>query len=350
MSLFTTLRDGGARRVKDDVFWRKDGTSFPVDYTSTALRGEGGEIIGATVVFTDITERKEAEAEIARMNQQLMDVSRQAGMAEVATSVLHNIGNVLNSVNVSCAVISDKVRQSPIKSVSKSAALLQEHAEDLGAFFAMNPAGNKLPNYLGKLANLLSEEQAEVLEELQSLAQNIEHIKDIVSVQQSFAKNIGGVRETLPIESVVEDALRMNAGALEHERIEVLREFNPVPPVPMEKHKVLQILINLVRNAKHALADGGGGEKQLVIRIAGDDDHVRVSLKDNGIGIAVKDQTRIFAHGFTTREGGHGFGLHSGVLAAQEMGGNLTAQSGGPGMGATFTLELPLSSNGNGRA
>jgi two-component system NtrC family sensor kinase len=60
------------------------------------------------------------------------------------------------------------------------------------------------------------------------------------------------------------------------------------------------------------------------------------------VGIAPENLTRIFSHGFTTRTDGHGFGLHSAALAAQQMGGRLTAQSDGPGRGATFTLELPV--------
>jgi C4-dicarboxylate-specific signal transduction histidine kinase len=117
-----------------------------------------------------------------------------------------------------------------------------------------------------------------------------------------------------------------------------------VPPITIEKHKVLQILVNLIRNAKHACDASGRADKQMAIRVSNGGGHVRIAISDNGVGISPENLTRIFAHGFTTKKDGHGFGLHSGVLAAQEMGGQLTVHSAGPGAGATFTLELPLCS------
>jgi signal transduction histidine kinase len=116
-----------------------------------------------------------------------------------------------------------------------------------------------------------------------------------------------------------------------------------VPPLITEKHKVLQILVNLMRNAKYALDEGGRPEKLMRVR-AELNGHgtVRISIIDDGVGIAPENLTRIFGHGFTTRKAGHGFGLHSGALAAKELGGTLIAQSDGPGCGANFTLELPL--------
>ena len=138
----------------------------------------------------------------------------------------------------------------------------------------------------------------------------------------------------------------MNADGLEHDRMSVVREFEEVPPISVEKHKVLQILVNLVRNAKHACDDLKDAERRVTLRIAQVDNRIRISVNDNGVGIAPENLTRIFAHGFTTRKDGHGFGLHSGALAATELGGSLKAHSDGPGKGATFTLELAQQSPG----
>jgi signal transduction histidine kinase len=134
----------------------------------------------------------------------------------------------------------------------------------------------------------------------------------------------------------------MNVGSLQRHEVEVLREFDDVPPINTEKHKVLQILVNLVRNAKYACDESGREEKLITLRIARCDDQVRISVVDSGIGIPPENLTRIFNHGFTTRKDGHGFGLHSAVLAAAELGGSLSAHSDGLGHGAIFTLELPL--------
>ncbi len=331
----------------ENIFVDRQGQEIPISQVIVAHLTPTGEIDFIATTAQDLTARKKADAALEEANRQLLDASRQAGMAEVATSVLHNVGNVLNSVNVSCSVISDKVRASRIGGVARTSEALQAHAGDLGAFFATDPVGRKLPDFLGKLALRLSGEQSEILGELQLLTQNIEHIKDIVAVQQSHAKDIGGIRETLPLQELVEDVLRMNAAALVRHRIEVVREYDGgAPAFPLEKHKVVQILVNLVRNAKHALADGGGENKRLVLRVARHNGTVAASVSDNGIGIAPENKIRIFSHGFTTKKNGHGFGLHSGVLAAKEMGGSLVVKSDGPGKGATFTLELPLDGQG----
>jgi C4-dicarboxylate-specific signal transduction histidine kinase len=176
---------------------------------------------------------------------------------------------------------------------------------------------------------------------MESVGKNVEHIKEIVAMQQNFAK-VSGVYENLSAASLVEDALRINSAAFERHRIQVLREFDEAtPPVSLDRHRVLQILINLISNAKYAMDAQPSDEKRLVIRIGASPDRVKISIGDNGVGIAPENLVKIFTHGFTTKKDGHGFGLHSCANAAKEMGGSLTAHSGGLGQGATFILELP---------
>lgn len=290
---------------------------------------------------TEIAERERMQSEIARVHQRLLEISRQAGMAEVATSVLHNIGNVLNSVNVSATLVADQLKQSKVPYLSKVAALVAEHAADLAGFLTTHPKGRQLPDYLRQLAAQLVCEQQSAMAELELLRQNIEHIKDIVAMQQNYAK-ISGVTETVPAAELVEDALRMNATTFAPQDLRLIRDYADLPPLQVEKHKVLQILVNLLRNAKHACDESERQDKQLELRIAPADGGIRISVHDNGVGIPAENLTRIFSHGFTTRKGGHGFGLHSGALAARELGGSLTVHSEGPGLGATFTLTLPL--------
>ncbi|HSA03324.1 MAG TPA: ATP-binding protein, partial [Candidatus Paceibacterota bacterium] len=183
-----------------------------------------------------------------------------------------------------------------------------------------------------------------ILKELNSLRDKVDHIKEIVAMQQDYAR-ISGVIDTLSITQLVEDALKLNAGALTRHGVTVLRQYDPVPLVATDKHKVLQILLNLVRNAKYACDESGRESKTLTLRVYRSRlDRVAVQVIDNGVGIPPENLLKIFSHGFTTRKDGHGFGLHSGALAAKELGGSLMAESAGPGRGATFTLELPCSS------
>jgi signal transduction histidine kinase len=292
---------------------------------------------------SEIEERTRMQLEVERTHRELVDASRMAGMTEIATNVLHNVGNILNSVNVSATLAADSVRKSKTDTLAKVAALLQDHEHDLGAFITTDPKGKQVPSYLARLSGHFLADQQATLQELDSLRKNVEHINEIVSMQQNYAK-VSGVKEIVHIPDLVEDSLRMNLGALRRHGVEVIRDFEPVPPMSVEKHKILQILVNLLRNAKYACDDSGRADKRLTVRVANGRERLKISVIDNGVGIEPENLTRIFNHGFTTRKQGHGFGLHSGALAAREMGGSLTVHSDGPGKGAAFTLELPVTS------
>jgi DNA-binding LacI/PurR family transcriptional regulator/signal transduction histidine kinase len=287
---------------------------------------------------------EEANAELKKAQTKLIETSRLAGMSEVATGILHNVGNVLNSVNVSAALVADRVRHSKVANVARTCELLRTHEADLAAFLTGDPKGKMVIPYLTNLTEALAAERATMAAELESLQKNIDHIKDIVSMQQSYAKT-SGVAEAVSVSDLVEDALSMNAASLSRHDINVVRDFQARPVVKLEKHKVLQVLVNLVRNAKYACDESGRPDKQVTIRTTANESSVSIAVIDNGVGIPQENLTRIFAHGFTTRKDGHGFGLHSGALAAKEIGGTLTGHSTGPGKGATFILELPYKSD-----
>jgi Na+/proline symporter/signal transduction histidine kinase len=288
----------------------------------------------------EIAERKKAQAAVVGMSQQLADTAHRAGKAEIATNVLHNVGNVLNSVMVSVRVTIDRVRESRVANLGRVADMVQSHEADLGRFIQDDPQGKLLPKYLKNLAIHLVAEREELLSELEGVNKNADHIKHIISVQQEFA-GISAFVQATDVAALVDDAIRITT--LEHEGVQIDREFGELPPLMLHKHKVLQILINLVSNAKHAVKDRASSEpKRVCVRLgASRDGFVAIAVIDNGTGIAGADLDRVFQHGFTTRKDGHGFGLHAAINAAREMGGTLTARSDGPGHGATFTLEIP---------
>ncbi len=316
-----------------------------IESQDSALQGAQGALQQQVdALQREITERQQAEEALRISQQKLLETSRLAGMAEVATGVLHNVGNVLNSVNVSASLVVEKLRRSKAPKLAKAAALLTQHNGNVGEYLTNDPNGQKLPGYLAKLGDFFIAENAELLEEVDQLGRNIEHIKEVVAMQQSYAK-VSGVFESLPAHRLVEDAIAMNIGAFERHGVKVEQQFSPVPLVRVDRHKVLQILINLLRNAKYALDEVKRTDKRITISVfAVNERFVHVVVADNGIGISPEDLTRIFAHGFTTREEGHGFGLHSGALAARAMGGSLSVASPGAGQGASFTLELPIAS------
>jgi len=320
---------------------RPGGAARSVRASGRRLVAPDGSLLGAVVVIQDITERRQAEQELERMHQQLLVASRHAGMAEVATSILHNVGNVLNSVNVSASLLAERVKSSKCAGVSRVAALLAAQAADLPAFFA-GARGQQVPVYLKELAADLLADRDAMVAELTALRANVEHIKEIVAMQQSYAKR-GGLSEVLEVRTLVEDSLSMNDAAFSRHGITLIRDYQDMSQVCVDKHKVLQILVNLLRNAGHACDEAkAGGEKRVTVRVRRTRQAVQIAVIDTGVGILEENLARIFNHGFTTRKDGHGFGLHSSALAARELGGSLEAESPGAGMGATFTLSLPL--------
>ena len=290
---------------------------------------------------TQVAAKETALEKLSETQSSLLEVSRAAGMAEVATGVLHNVGNVLNSINVSCTLVIDQLRESRVGNLSKIAGLLRENRHDLARFLSEDFRGKKIPQYIISLASALVEEQQLLQRETSELQGRIGHIKEIVAMQQNYGR-VSGVSETISAERLMEDALKMISGALKRHRVTIRRQYEKVPALTVDKNAVLQILLNLISNAKYACTDSGREEKIVVLRIINHgSDRILLQVRDNGIGIPRDNLNRIFQHGFTTKKSGHGFGLHSGALTARRLGGSLRAHSDGPGLGASFTLELP---------
>ncbi len=344
--LASVLDPAWDRSAKRQVELRLDHLDGHAVEIEASFRGvwKHGQLVGFDAIARDLTERKAAEAELAEAQNKLVHASRQAGMAEVATGVLHNVGNVLNSVNVSGQLAMDITKRLRLDSLAKTAALLKElqgNSEGL----SNDPRGQKVPAYLEQLAEQLQKERESLRSELKSLLESVEHTKDIVSMQQAYA-HMGGLKDELSPVELVEDAIRLNSGALTRHDVTLERDFESVPKVVADRTRVLQILINLIRNAKYACDETKNPEKKLSIRVRPSEIGVRISVQDTGVGIPEENLNRIFAYGFTTRKEGHGFGLHSSALAAKEMGGALTVVSDGVGRGATFHLDLPLAEEG----
>jgi signal transduction histidine kinase len=305
----------------------------------------------AAKLVAEVAERKRMQEAAGRTHKAMLAISRQAGMSEVATGVLHNVGNVLNSVNVSAALVADHLTEFKIDNIARAAGLMREHATDLADFLTNDPKGRQLPDYLAQLAKHLFNERTLLLKEIGFVRTEIDHIKEIVATQQNYGK-VCGLTEKVKVGDLLDDVLRLHASELEQHQVKVKREYDAgLPEIVVDKHKALLILLNLVSNAKHACLESGPNPKQVTIGATNGASCVRIALIDNGVGIPAANLKKIFNYGFTTRKrGGHGFGLHSCALAAREMGGSLVARSDGPGTGATFTLEIPLRQHSNSSA
>lgn len=339
-NLWRTILEGKVWQ-SEMVNRHKDGHLYTEEATITPVRDEHGQISHFIAVKQDVTQRKRAELELEQTHNQLVTLSRQAAIAEFATSILHNVGNVLNSVGVASGCLAESLKKSKSARLSQVVQLMREHESDLYSFFSKDPKGKLVPQYLAQLADKLADEQATALQEIAQLQQNVEHIKAIITVQQDSAKS-STRSEALNFADLVEEALTMHSNALARSQVRVSKEFGEIPPVMLHKHRVLQILVNLIRNAIQACDACSTNRKELKIQIRRSNDRLQCAVADSGLGISGENLEKLFTFGFTTKQEGHGFGLHGAQLAARDMGGSLSAQSEGPLHGATFTLELPI--------
>jgi sensor domain CHASE-containing protein/signal transduction histidine kinase len=289
----------------------------------------------------DSLHRAQEEREV--LARKLVETSRHAGMAEVATGILHNVGNVLNSVNVSTNLLAEKLRLSKVQNLGKAIELIRDNQARLGDFLSSDERGKQLPAYLARLSEYLSREQESMLGEVHTLTRSIDHIKQIVSAQQSYAR-ITTASAHFDLAGAMEDAIKINSHKLLKSHVLVEKNYTLTRPVYADRHLVMQILINLISNAEHAMLSVPETRRTLRVSVVDStsDDRALAIVEDSGCGIDSDTITKIFQFGFTTRPEGHGFGLHASANAAKQMRGTLLARSEGKGAGAIFTLELPL--------
>jgi signal transduction histidine kinase len=285
-------------------------------------------------------ELETALTDVKEMQSQLVEVAHRAGMTEIATGVLHNVGNVLNSVNVSVSVINDNVRKSKVASVARVATLMKEHSAAFAAAGA-DPKIERLPEYLSLLADSLAEEQRQVESELSNLLEKVQHIKNIISAQQNYTRRVC-FRETIDVHCLIEDLLSMHQSAIAQNAVTVERDFASLPKITIEKSKLLQVLDNLIKNALESMAATPRPAHHLRITSKSAEGELAISIVDSGHGITDERLKCIFRFGFTTKTNGNGFGLHSAAIAMNEMGGAIRVHSAGADQGATFTITLPI--------
>jgi len=270
-----------------------------------------------------------------------LGLARAAGMAEVASNVLHNVGNVLTSAIINMGLLVEAVSSSRVGQVSQISTLLEEQRASLADFLSKDPRGSLLPRYISVLGAELLHEQTRLKEKLETMSQHLNQIRAIVLVQQKYT-GYSLLIEECHLSQIIEDALRLQMPELERQGISLSRDLSPLPAVQLDKHKVLHILINLISNAMSAMEVIPPEQRHLRVRISVEGERARLQVVDTGIGIAPEVREKLFRQGFTTRKDGYGLGLHLSALAAQALGGRLLLESDGPGKGATATLELPL--------
>jgi len=295
-------------------------------------------------VLRHARERQQFLVEQEQLRVQLGKAAYKSEMADVASTVLHNMGNVLTSVMVAANMVESVVEQSPVILVNRMVELINAHLEDLGSYLTEDAKGKRIPASLEKLGAHLAEEQKTILREMKSLVRNIRHMKQIIISHQGMVKSVGHA-ERISLVDVVAHAMELSFQPEDDTWITICRDYQEVPAVLADQHQLLQILVNLLRNAKQAMRQYVVDRHELILNVKlkpDDERFVVMTIQDSGIGIAPEHLSKMFVRGFTTKPDGNGIGLHSSIIAIKNMGGSMTVHSDGLGQGATFTLIFPV--------
>ncbi|MFI4886895.1 MAG: MHYT domain-containing protein [Steroidobacterales bacterium] len=334
---FSAQRETCAMRMRVAV---PDARTVHLQAHARLFRDDGGRLRRLLGVAWDVTEQVRQDERRLQLQVQLQQASRHAGMAEVATGVLHSVGNALNSLGVSALLLQSRLRESRVTNVDRAAKLIGEQGPRIGEFFASDPRGRELPGYLRQLGEHLVAEHRNHCDEAQAVVTHVEHIGKIIAAQQTYARHGGSVEE-VDLAELIEHALIMYFAA--SAEVTVRREHRGVGRVMVDRHKLLQIMGNLLSNARHALRQRTEGPRELIVRLrTAPPGFFAIDVEDTGVGIGAESMKRLFEFGFTTKKDGHGFGLHASANLVKEMGGELSARSDGADRGACFTVRLPM--------
>jgi predicted ATPase/signal transduction histidine kinase len=295
------------------------------------------------MLYEELEDRvHERTRELHATQNELVSIARNVSLAETASHVLHALGTVLTSVNLSADLVAQRLRTSTTDGLARAVGLLRSHGTRLGEYLTTDEEGARLPDYLVRISTALIAERHDAVDQMERLVTNLGLIADIIAAQQPHPS--GSNRpESTNVTTLLEDAVRINTDALHRHQVTIVRRFGDLPIVLLDKLKVLLILVNLISNARAAVTALPGGPRLVVLSAdLVERGALRIVVEDSGEGIRPEHLSRLFTEGFSTRNGGHGFGLYRCALAAREMGGALTVTSDGPGRGARFTLDLPV--------
>lgn len=318
---------------------RPDGTVAHVDQLAAMVRDSQTSHRRLVGITLDVGQRVAAEQRERILQKKLREASHQSGMAEVATGVLHNVGNVLNSLGVASSTAQSRLKASQFERVQRVAALFDEHRDRLGEFLTSDPRGKRMPEYLHALGAQLEKDAADVNQEIEALNGHIQYLREIVHAQQSFAR-VGDAEEVVDVRELVDTALALQSRDLKD--LEIRREIAQIPEVLTDRYKLLQIIVNFIGNAHDAVRASDAATRRITVRAAVVSDQLEIAVEDSGVGIPTQLLPRVWEFGFTTKAHGHGFGLHSAAVAAQALGGSVDAYSAGSGLGARFSVKIPF--------
>ena len=319
-------------KVPDGVYFNSSGR--PLQDASNSVKG-------AVVVFRDVTEHMRAHEALARAFAQ--------GRLEIVETVLHNIGNAINSVAIGIGTLHGRLKES--RSIRRLQALvdaLKAHEHDWIDYLRDDPKGRQAMPFLFALADDFGEMEKQLLQTVERVEDRVAHIVDIVRTQQSFDRDIMA-RKDVDLAETIDTAIQILRDSTGKRGIRLHVDCAGTPKqVRIRESQFHQMIVNLVKNSIEAIDElppSGvlNRPPEIHIRSYVEDEFLVIDIIDNGIGIDPNDLKGIFASGYTTKDTGSGLGLHSSANYVVGVGGSLEALSDGIGTGATLRVRLGLS-------
>ena len=323
------------------INYRKDGQPYWADIEIQPVFNHRNRLSKFVAIQKDVTAIKRVQEEKEAVQRQLVLASREAGKAEIAAGVIHNVGNVLNSTNVSVEVIGELLADSHLPLLEQAHELIDQNRSRLAQFVSEDPQGQLLPDFLHQIFLAARKDQQEIGRELAAIQSSVEHIKQIVASHQNLAMQ-GSLQMECDLREIVEQCLTSQGSRIQTAQAELKLQVDAAPVLQADPHLLMQILVNLIANAADAVQAAQTGPGRIRVHLYRFGGMACVSIEDNGIGILPEDQGHLFQFGFTTKKQGHGFGLHSSSIAARQLGGSLEVFSEGRNRGARFVLQLPM--------
>ena len=297
---------------------------------------------GGVIVFRDVTERVRAEEALARAFAQ--------GRLEVMDTILHNIGNAINSVAIGVGTLKGELVSSPL--IERLAALseaVETHAEDWGDYVQHDPQGQQVRPFLLALAADFVEQNRELIRTVERVNSQTSHIVDIVRAQRGFDSKAMTSKD-VNLRQAILGALKIVQDSFASRGIQTQVNCDDAPEeIRIQESQFNQMLVNLLKNAMEAIDElkkSGGlkGQPRIEIRACVEQDFLVLEVQDNGIGIEQKNFKAIFGAGYTTKQEGSGLGLHSAANFVTGSGGKIQPLSDGYGTGSTMRVTLRLDS------
>ena len=308
------------------------------------LLDEDGELNGGVIIFRDVTDRVKTEEALAQAFAQ--------GRLEIVDTILHNIGNAINSVSVGIETIHHQLTNDKLTPrLTALAKALEQNQENFSDYIQNDPQGQKVLPFILTLAadfNIVQQQWEQTVERIRN---RTSHIVDIIRTQNSYHR-ASTTRKDINLRAAILDAIRILQDSIDKRQIQIAVDCDNAPKeIRIQESQFHQVLVNLIKNAVEAideLAQSGEGNNneapRIEIRSHIQDDFLSIDITDNGIGIEAENLQRIFSAGFTSKEHGSGLGLHSSANFVISSGGEIQACSNGKGSGATIRIILRLSS------